>query len=240
MAKADFPADNEIQEQFAAHLEANPPKLDGFEKSLTSGVKRSIGSFKAGDWSPLDDSFLYPKDKVYELDTGIGIARCQGTIHCSPERAIAWAFHIESDYNLLKHKRTNGLNLLAYPNREIERINDHHQIKYTCRKLPFPLNARDFCTRNVISIISPDVYVYRLASEERSVERSDEFYRERSVERNDEYYHFASLCSASVSPRSSWRSLLTLPYNFAGTSWCGRTPRPVPPTPTSLTSEPLR
>jgi len=39
-------------------------------------------------------------------------------------------FHHESEFRMAKHIKRNGLNEHHYPNYEISRKNDHHQITY--------------------------------------------------------------------------------------------------------------
>jgi len=57
------------------------------------------------------------------------------------------------------HIKSNGPNAEQYPNVVVARINDHHKITYQCRKMPFPLVARDWIQRGIFTKISDDKFV---------------------------------------------------------------------------------
>jgi len=67
--------------------------------------------------------------------------------------------HIDSDYDKAKHIKANGPNAMQYPNYEVAQINDHHQIIYSCRKLPSPLVARDWLNRGIFTQINDNKFV---------------------------------------------------------------------------------
>ena len=96
---------------------------------------------------------------MYKDGEEVGIGRCVGTVQTMPERLLGWMFHIGSDYDKAKHVKSNGPNKEQYPNYEIARINDHHQITYSCRKLPFPLVARDWLQRGIFTQVGDDKFV---------------------------------------------------------------------------------
>jgi len=81
---------------------------------------------------------------------------------------LAWFYHVESDQNMAKHLKSNGPNSDQYPNKEVAKINDHHHIYYSCRKLPFPLVARDWLQRGIFKSLESDsgyMLVYRSVEE---------------------------------------------------------------------------
>jgi len=68
-------------------------------------------------------------------------------------------FHVDSDYDKAKHVKSNGPSAELYLNLEIAQINDHHFIYYSCRKLPFPLVARDWLQRGIFTQVDDDKFV---------------------------------------------------------------------------------
>ena len=62
-------------------------------------------------------------------------------------------WNVDSDFDRQKHTKRNGPDHRAYPNHTLLDLNDHHKIYYSCRKMPFPLVARDWLNRVVINKI---------------------------------------------------------------------------------------
>jgi len=58
------------------------------------------------------------------------------------------------------HVAANGPDSSKYQNKTIRVINDHHQIFYSCRKLPPPLKARDWLTRNLFQRVNANTIKY--------------------------------------------------------------------------------
>ena len=134
-------------DEIVADIKRSPPNVGSFthfELTTLDNVESELGNINQASWTGLDDDLFFPKEKVYKDGDQVGIGRCVGKIHTMPERALGYIFNVESDHRMTKHIKSNGPNAEQYPNIEIARINDYHQIFYTCRKLPFPLIARDW------------------------------------------------------------------------------------------------
>jgi len=114
-------------------------------------VQEELGNIQQSSWSSISDDLFFPKDKVYKDGEQVGIARCIGTVQTSPERLLGWNFNFELDYRIVAHVKRNGPNASQYPNIVVVRINNHYAIFYCCRKMPFPLVARDFFSRAIFS-----------------------------------------------------------------------------------------
>ena len=113
-------------------------------------VKGELENINEEKFTSLDGNIRFPKDKVI-TEEGRGVARSVGVVQTTPVRVLAWQFYVESEEGIARHIEANGPDLDKYPKKTIRRINFHHQINYSCRKLPFPLQARDWLTRAVFS-----------------------------------------------------------------------------------------
>ena len=78
---------------------------DKFTSNLTSDsyspilLKDEIEAFaevedelavEENQWTSIDNDLFFPKDKVYKVGSSVGIGRCVGVVHASPERVLAW------------------------------------------------------------------------------------------------------------------------------------------------------
>ena len=160
--KSNTPSESKI-------LSANDiPHIDDFEKTLSNTaagdlesftqteeailreVRDELGNINEEKFTSLDGNIRFPKDKVI-TEEGRGVARSVGVVQTTPGRVLAHLFHIDSDVEMAIHVKANGPDLDKYPNKTIQRVAFHHQINYSCRKLPFPLQARDWLTRAVFA-----------------------------------------------------------------------------------------
>ena len=80
-------------------------------------------------------------------------------MQASPEEVLGWQYRIDSDQAIKQHMKRNGSDNEQFPNKIISTINGHHQIVYSCRKLPFPFSPRDWLTRSLFKKIGVDTYV---------------------------------------------------------------------------------
>jgi len=127
----------------------HPPILDNFESITCKDVEHEFGGIPVDAWTSIDDNTSFPKEKVHREGEQVGIARCIGIVQTTPERLLAWFFTVDLDYDHAKHVKGNGPNADLYPNITVAMLNDHHKIYYSCRKLPFPLVARDWLQRSI-------------------------------------------------------------------------------------------
>jgi len=141
---------------FSSKIAASPILLNDFENTTLLSVKHDLGSIPEKEWQPLDSHGRFPKDKHLKEGESIGIGRCVGTVQTTPERLLGWVYNVESDYDKSKHLLANGPNAELYPSLSVCHHNDHHQIYYSCRKMPFPLVARDFLQRIIYKRLDGD------------------------------------------------------------------------------------
>jgi len=179
-----------------ANVKDSRPELTKKEAVTAHGVQVELGNIDQASWTSINVDLNFPKEKVHKEGETVGIACCIGTVQTTPERLLGWRFHIDSDDN--KEKHTNGPNAEQYPNFEISRFNDHHRITYSCRKLPFPLVARDLLQRAVSEQTSADKFVLAvkfideaMASGERAIKQNRASLRLVPKEQRDG----TSLCS---------------------------------------------
>ena len=159
-------------DEFVTEVKQQPPlkhTLTPSEVRVVDSVVDEFGNIGHDAWTNIDDDLFFPKDKVHKDGETVGIVRCVGTVYTSPERLLGWFFHM-SDHDKAIHIKRNGPNAERYPNKEVARINAHHNIYYVCRKLPFPLAARDFLQRGIFAQYDDDKFVlaYKFIDESES------------------------------------------------------------------------
>ena len=145
--------------RFEANVKGSRPELAQKEAFAIQDVQGDLGNIDQALWTSINVDLNFPKEKVHKDGETVGIARSVGTVQTTPERLLGWMFHIDSDYDKETHIKANGPNAMQYPNYVIARINDPHQITYSCRKLPFPLVARDWLLRSIFSQIDDKQFV---------------------------------------------------------------------------------
>jgi len=138
-------------DRFKANAKDSHPELAQKEAATVHSVQGELGNIPQSSWSSIDEALNFPKDKVHKDGESVGIARCVSTVQTTPERLLGWMFHIDTDDSKTKHIKANGTNNEQYPNYVVARVNDHHQITYSCKKLPFPLVARDWLHRGIFT-----------------------------------------------------------------------------------------
>ena len=138
--------------------------------SVELSVLKSIQSEIAPSttiWETLDNDIFFPKWSFHD-STGITVGKCTGKIHATPEELLAWMFIFDSNQSQQKHIKQNGPNAYKYPNKILRQVNDHHIITYSCRKLPSPIVARIWITRNFWKKMDEENYflVYKTIEED--------------------------------------------------------------------------
>ena len=106
----------------------------------------------------LEDNPLFFK-KVFFRE-GLVIGTCTGVVHSSPEELLAYNYLTKTHHARESHIVANGQDSSKYPNNTIRTINDHHQILYSCRKLPPPLKTREWLTRVIFQRVNEDTIKY--------------------------------------------------------------------------------
>ena len=167
-SKLTSACDEDNARAFIHQLSLNPViTLAAGEAGIVEDVHNVLGNIPESKWTAMSSDSFFKKDKVYVEGESVGIGRCIGVVQTSPERLLAWYFDVNSDCDKAKHIKNNGPNSDQYPNGEIARISFHHQITYSCQKLPFPLLPRDWLQRGIFTQIGPDefVLVYKFVDE---------------------------------------------------------------------------
>jgi len=106
----------------------------------------------------LVDSPFFPK--FVNVREGIVIGTCTGVVQTSPEELTAFMYLTNTHEVREAHIADNGPDSSKYPNKTIRVINDHHKITYSCRKLPPPMNPREWLTRNIIQRVDTNTIKY--------------------------------------------------------------------------------
>ena len=128
------------------------------EQGMMTQIEKTLSTSK-DDEEILGTSQTFPKFASITGD-GIMIGTCTGVVHASPEEVSAYMFLTDTHQARKTHIAANGPDNSKYPLKTIHAINDHHNINYSCRKLPPPLNPRDWLTRNIIQRVDADTIKY--------------------------------------------------------------------------------
>ena len=164
---AELKADQRRRELYQIKIKA-PTFPTPLELSTYNSVRNEV-STPLLVWDALDKDMMFPK-WVALSESGVAIGKCLGVVQTSPEELLAWMFLFDSNQSMAKHTKENGADKHKYPNKLLSQINDHHIISYSCRKLPPPLAARDWLTRNFWLKADEDTYVliYKSVNNEES------------------------------------------------------------------------
>jgi len=117
------------------------------EEAIMTQIEQNL-STSNDEEVPIDDSPFFPK--LVSSKDGIMVGTCTGVVQTSPEELTAFMYLIDTHQAREAHIAANGPDSSKYPNKTIHVVNDHHNINYSCRKLPPPLKPRDWLTRNII------------------------------------------------------------------------------------------
>ena len=131
------------------------------EQTILSQINKTL-SISKEDQGTLDENQQFPKWASNK--DGIGIGTCTGIVQTSPEEVSAYMFLTDTHEARETHIAANGPDSCKYPLKTIRTINDHHKINYFCRKLPPPLNPRDWLTRNIIQRVDENTIKYFFTS----------------------------------------------------------------------------
>ena len=127
------------------------------EEAIVAQAEQTLSTFRDEE-EIIDDSLFFSKFVV--IKNGIGIGTCTGVVQTSPEELTAFMYLTNTHQTREAQIAANGPDSSKYPNKTIHAINDHHQINYSCRKLPPPLKPRDWLTRNIIQRVNADTIKY--------------------------------------------------------------------------------
>jgi len=127
------------------------------EISLMTHIEQTLSTSKDREES-LDDSPFFPK--WVSIKDGVMIGTCTGVVQTSPEDLLAYMYLIDTHQNRNNHIAANGPDSSKYPYKTIRKMNDHHKIVYTCRRLPPPLKPRDWLNRIIFHQPNADTIKY--------------------------------------------------------------------------------
>ena len=128
------------------------------EQTIHDNIFQTLSTSK-DEQVPIDNRPFFPKF-VSSKNDGVVIGSCTGVVQTSPEDLLAYMYLTDTHEARATHIAANGPDSSKYPNKKIHTINDHHHITYSCRKLPPPLNPRDWLTRNIIQRVDADTIKY--------------------------------------------------------------------------------
>ena len=128
------------------------------ESFIMAQTEQTLSTTK-DDAELIEESLFFPKWVCLKND-GVVIGICTGTVHTPPESLLAYMYLTNTHQTREAHVAANGPDSSKYPNKTIRVINDHHQIVYSCRKLPPPLKARDWLTRNILQRVNANTIKY--------------------------------------------------------------------------------
>ena len=129
------------------------------EQKITNLTEQNL-STSNDEEEELGDSLFFPK----RVNIKIGIGTCTGVVQTHPENLLAFMYLNTTHEAREAHIAANGPDSCKYPLKTIRTINDHHKINYFCRKLPPPLNPRDWLTRNIIQRVDENTIKYFFTS----------------------------------------------------------------------------
>jgi len=135
-----------ISSFFSATTPLKSLALSPYEKSKITQVEQTLNSTKNEE--ELDDNLFFPK-LVSHAEDGNIIGSVTGIVQTNPENLLAYTYLTTTHQAHDAHIASNGQDSSKYPSKTIHVVNDHHNIHYTCRKLPPPLKPRDWLTRQI-------------------------------------------------------------------------------------------
>ena len=133
------------------------PPHSPHEISIITQIEQSLSTSKDKE-DELDDDLLFPK--FVGIKDSIMIGTCTGVVQTSPEELTAFMYLTDTHQARESHIAANGPDSSKYPNKTIYVVNDHHNINYSCRKLPPPLKPRDWLTRNIMKRVDANTIKY--------------------------------------------------------------------------------
>jgi len=127
------------------------------ESFIMAQTEQTLSTTK-DDAELIEESLFFPKWVCLKND-GVVIGTCTGTVHTPPENLLAYMYLHDTHQAREAHIAANGPDSSKYPLKTIQVINDHHHITYSCRKLPPPMNPREWLTRNIIQRVNADTTI---------------------------------------------------------------------------------
>ena len=128
------------------------------EEAIKTRIEIAVSTNSKDSEESLDDNPFFPKLVTVRYGTMVGT--CTGIVQTPPEELLAFNYLTDTHQARDAHIAANGPNSSKYPNKSIHAINDHHKINYSCRKLPPPLNPRDWLTRHIFHQPTADTIKY--------------------------------------------------------------------------------
>ena len=139
-------ADRVTRELFVKKYLNQPHKLSPQENHNQTQIENILSASK-DDEEVIDDSLFFTK--FVSIKEGIFIGTCTGVVQTFPENLLAYMYLTDTHQARETHIAANGQDSSKYPFKTIHVVNDHQKINYSCRKLPPPLNPRDWLTRKI-------------------------------------------------------------------------------------------
>ena len=127
------------------------------EQTIHDHIFQTLSTSK-DEQVPIDNRPFFPKF-VSSKNDGVVIGSCTGVVQTSPEDLLAYMYLTDTHEARATHIAANGPDSSKYPNKKIHTINDHHHITYSCRKLPPPLNPREWLARSIFQQVDEDNFI---------------------------------------------------------------------------------
>jgi len=126
------------------------------EEAIVTQAEQTLSTSKDEE-EIIDDNPFF--SKVVGFKDGIGIGTCTGVVQTSPEELTAFMYETDTHQAREAHIAANGPDSSKYPNKTIHVVNDHHNIHYSCRKLPPPLKPREWLARGIFRQVDEDNFI---------------------------------------------------------------------------------
>ena len=152
-------ADRDSRLHFANTVLANPQTYTSSESSTIQRLKR-LGHRQQTIADQIDNDLFCPKWAMQEANSKLHTGKSTCVVQTSPEICLAFIWEKDSHQAKDSHAKDNGRDERKYPNKRIKTINEHHQLYYSCRKMPNPIFPRDWLNRGLWQKIDDDNFIF--------------------------------------------------------------------------------